>query len=117
MNTVGQSIEINPSLMPANKYYVGLPGISSNYFLFSNNSFTYRDFHYVRPDDSTVIDIDKALSKLDKSNFMTTQVRVNLLGFGFKVDKNYFSANITERINFLFKIRKFLAKQIGKTIT
>lgn len=114
MNTIGESIEVNPSLMPANKYYVGLPGISSNYYLFSNNSFTYRDFHYVRSDDSTVIDVDKALSKLDKSNFLTSQVRINLLGFGFKIDKNYFSANITERVNFLFTFPEELFNLIDK---
>lgn len=114
MNTVGESIEINPSVMPANKGYIGLPVMSSVYFMFSNNSFTYRDFHTIRSDDSVVIDVKNAMSKLDKSNFITTQLRINLLGFGFQVKKNYFSANITERVNFSFAFPKELLELIDK---
>lgn len=114
MNTIGESIEINPSLMPANRSYIGIPAISSNYTLYSNNSFTYRDFHHVRPDDSVEIDVSNALSKLDKSNFLTAQTRVNLLGFGFHVDKNYFSGNITERVIFSFAFPKEFMELINE---
>lgn len=114
MNSVGESIEVNPSLMPENKGFIGLPGISYNYFLFSNNSFTYRDFHTVRSDDSTEINIDNAVSKLDDQNFLTTQARINLLGFGFHIKKNYFSGNITERVNFSFAFPKELLELINQ---
>ncbi|MBK7570452.1 MAG: OmpA family protein [Bacteroidia bacterium] len=114
MNIVGESIEVNPSLMPEYKGYFGLPGISYNYFLFSNNSFTYRDFHQVRSDDSTEINIDNAVSKLDNKNFLTTQARINLIGFGFHINKNYFTGNITERVIFNFVFPKELLELLNQ---
>ncbi len=114
MNSVGESIEVNPSLMPENKGFIGLPGISYNYFLFSNNSFTYRDIHTVRSDDSTEINVDNAISKLNNKNFFTTQARINLLGFGFHIKKNYFSGNISERANFSFVFPKELLQLISQ---
>lgn len=124
MNTIGQSIEVNPSLMPANDYFVGIPFLNSYDFLYSNNSFTYRDFHKVRSDDSVFIDVQNAMSKLNSTNYMTTQFRTDFISFGFKIKKNYFSANISERINFSFAFPKELlllindgnGKYLGQTL-
>lgn len=67
---ISQSTRVNPSVMPVNKFYIGLPLISSNYFLLSNSSFKYHDFYKVRSDDSITIDIDNTVKKLARPTFL-----------------------------------------------
>lgn len=108
MNSIGQSVRVNPSLMPFNKDYVGLPGISSVYFLFTHGGFMYHDFYKRRSDDSVKIDVDNAISKLSRRNLMQMDLQIDLLSFGFTVKKNYFTANITEHATFGFAYAKEL---------
>ena len=114
MNSIGQSIQVNPSLMPANNFYIGLPIISSVDFFYTNSAFTYRDFHKVRSDDSVFIDVENAMSKLKDNNYLSLQFRTDLFSFGFKFKNNYFSANVTERLNFTFAFPKELLMLIDK---
>ncbi|TAH42594.1 MAG: OmpA family protein [Bacteroidetes bacterium] len=115
-NTINitQSSRVNPSLKPDYKFYIGLPVISSNYFLLSNSSFTYHDFYKKRSDDSVTIDINNTVNKLHKTNFLKTSFNTDLISFGFKMKKNYFTVNITEHINFAFLYSKDLINLIDK---
>ncbi|MFN8144099.1 MAG: DUF5723 family protein [Bacteroidia bacterium] len=114
MSSIGQSIRVNPSLMPVNKQYVGIPVLSSTYFLFSNNSFVYHDFYKIRPDDSIQIDVNNALSKLDNKNFMKMDLQFDYLSLGFMVKNFYISGNITEHVAFRFAYAKELLQLINK---
>jgi hypothetical protein len=100
MEMIGQSTQINPSLMPANKMYIGIPMLSSTSFLFTNSGFTWRDLHRVRRDDSISIEIEHAISKLAEKNFISLAIRSNIVETGFHVKKTYFTFNILERVNF-----------------
>ena len=114
MNTIGQSIRVNPSLMPVNKYYVGIPLISSTYFLFSHNAFVYHDFYKVRSDDSVQIDVNNALNQLKKTNFLKTDLQVDYLSLGISLNKFYITGNITEHVAFRFAYAKELLELIHK---
>ncbi|MBP6334200.1 MAG: OmpA family protein [Bacteroidia bacterium] len=114
MPDISQATYVNPSLMPVNRYYIGLPVIHSNYALISNSSFTYHDFYKLRPDDSVFIDIDNVMSKLKKNNYLKTSYRTDLLSFGFRVNKSYFTANASEYINFAFAYSKELIELLEK---
>ncbi|HRH66652.1 MAG TPA: DUF5723 family protein [Bacteroidia bacterium] len=114
MPAIGQSIRVNPSLMPVNKYYVGLPFISSTYFLYSHNGFVYHDFYKVRSDDSVQIDVTNALSKLDKKNFLKTDFQTDYLSLGITVNKFYITGNITEHVALRFAYAKELLQLINE---
>jgi len=106
MDAIGQSTQYNPSLMPLNRMYIGIPALSSTSLLFSNSGFTWRDIHKRRSDDSITLDIENAISKLAAKNFINLSVRVNLLEAGVKVKKNYFTLNVSEKANLNFTFPK-----------
>lgn len=114
MPAIGQSIRVNPSLMPVNKYYVGIPFISSNYLLFSHNAFVYHDFYKIRSDDSVQIDVSNALSKLKKSNYLKTDFQIDYLSLGITLNKFYITGNITEHVAFRFAYAKELLQLINE---
>jgi outer membrane protein OmpA-like peptidoglycan-associated protein len=106
MRSIHQSGYINPAAIPLNKISIGLPGISSDYFYLSNSGFAYSDLVTKRSDDSLVLDIDNAISKMGDKNFMSNAISIDLLSVGLKVKKNYFCLNITEKENFNFMYTK-----------
>ena len=108
MDVIGQSNQVNPSLMPENGMYIGIPMLSSTTFLFTNSGFTWRDLHWIRPDDSVNIDIANAISKLSEKNFISMSFRTNILETGFRIKNNYFSMNISEKMNLNFTFPKEL---------
>ena len=114
MDVLGQSTHVNPSLIPENGMYIGIPALSSTTFLFSNSGFTYRDLHWVRPDDSVNIDIENALSKLSDKNFISFSARTNILEAGFKIKNNYFSLNVSEKVNLSLTFPKELIELVFK---
>ena len=106
MGMVPQRMYANPALVHANKFYIGLPVLSSTYINVSNSGFKYSDL--VRHNgDSLYVDFDNMLGKLAENNYISAAVNVDLLSFGFRVkEKNYFSFNATEKINFKFRYPK-----------
>jgi hypothetical protein len=100
MEGVNQATQVNPSMIPGNKMYIGIPVLSSTNFLFTNSGFTWRDLQKVRADDSIQLDIENAISKLASKNFISLSFRMNLVETGFKVKKNYFTFNVAEKLNF-----------------
>lgn len=114
MPNISQSSRVNPSLAPVNKFYIGLPVLSSVYLNISNSSFRYHDFYKRRSDDSVTIDIDNTIKKLRENNYLKTSFNTDLISFGFKMKKSYFTANITEHINFAFLYSKDLINLIDQ---
>ncbi|OFY86337.1 MAG: hypothetical protein A3F72_11070 [Bacteroidetes bacterium RIFCSPLOWO2_12_FULL_35_15] len=111
MEVVPQRMYANPALKPTySKYNVGLPGISSQYLNLSHSGFKYSDLVKHEADDSLHLDFGNMLSKLSKNNYMTVAYHPDLLSFGFIIkEKNYFSVNITEKIDLRFRYpKKFL---------
>lgn len=105
MEMVPQRMYMNPALVHTNKLYIGLPVISSTYFNISNSGFKYSDL--IRHNgDSLYVDFDNMLGKLSENNYISTAVNIDLLSFGFRVKKNYFSFNATEKINVRFRYPK-----------
>lgn len=115
MEVVPQRMYANPAFFPSySKINIGLPIISSGYYNLSNSGFKYSDLIRHRADDSLVVDYDNMLSKLKDNNYLTIAVIPDLLSFGFAVKKNYFSFNITEKVNFRFRYPKGFMEFIGK---
>ncbi|MDD3877673.1 MAG: DUF5723 family protein [Bacteroidales bacterium] len=114
LQSVPQSIYTNPSFNPEAKIYVGIPVLSSIYFGISHSGFAYNDIIKRQPDDSLYLDVDNMLSKLKKNNYLSAQYNWEILSFGFKVGKNYFSFNATEKISTRFTYPEDLLKLAWK---
>ncbi len=95
---VPQASYTNPAITPTANFYLGVPGISSLYFNAYNTGFKWSNLITHRAqDDSLVLDTETFLKKLAKKNYLSTALQVDILTFGFRVKKNYFSLNIIEK--------------------
>lgn len=99
MQGIPQSSYSNPGLQPQAGFYLGLPGVSSNYFGLINSGFAPMDI--LKKDDSgyLYIDDDGFLSKLDDRNYLLGELQLDLFGLGFRSGNDYFSLNITHKVN------------------
>lgn len=94
---IGEVTNNNPSCFPEFSVYVGIPALSGIHFSGSHSGFVYHDLYKLRQDDSVLIDVDNALSKMKSKNYLSYSAGIDLLSFGFRVKNNYFHANITEK--------------------
>lgn len=106
METVPQRMYANPAMLPFSNVNIGLPGVSSVYFNFGNSGFRYNDLIRRRSDDSLYVDPDNMISKLRDNNYITSNTNVDLLSFSFRVKKNFFTFNATEKGMFRFRYPK-----------
>ncbi len=114
MDAVPQRMYVNPAFIPSDsRINIGLPIISSHYLNFSNSGFKYSDL-IKHTGDSLSVDYPNMLSKLAKNNYLTAAFHLDLLSFGFKIKKNYFSFNISEKIDFQFSYPKDFMELIWK---
>ena len=115
MNLVPQRNYINPAFVPGEgKMFIGIPALSSQYINVTNNGFKYSDAVKHRFDDSLYIDFDNVLSKLSKDNYLSSNYRMDILSFGIAVKKNYFSFNVTEKVDFRFRYPKNFMEFVWK---
>lgn len=93
-----QASYFNPAKSPQGTFYIGLPMLSSANIHFSHTGFAYSDLIRKGSDDSLRIDMDHMIDQLKTSNYLTMRMNMDLVTFGFKVGKNHFSFNATEKI-------------------
>jgi len=109
MQAIPQSMYVNPGAMPLTNINIGLPGISSDYVNYGNNGFVLHDLIKQDANGGLLVDANSFLDKLKTKNNLNINAHVDLLSFGFKVKKkNYFSFNLTERVDIRFSYTKDL---------
>lgn len=109
MQAIPQAMYVNPGAMPLTNINIGLPGISSDYLNYGNNGFTLHDAIKQDANGGMLVDANSFLGKLRTNNIINVNAHVDLLSFGFKVKKkNYFSFNLTERVDVRFAFSKDL---------
>jgi hypothetical protein len=119
LNNMAQTHYLNPAFSPVAKGYIGLPlGLHS--VGGTNSGFTFN--HLFKPraqDDSLVMDVESVVRKLGRTNMVTLESRNEILGFGFKVKKMYFSFSATNRLetNFIYpkEFMQFIVEGNGKS--
>src|SRR5690554_6888434 len=100
LDNTGQSHYLNPAYKPSANIYIGIPAISMHSIGASNSGFNMSHLLNERPqDDSLQLNPDNAVSKMGKRNFMTMESVNEIISFGFRLNKNYFSFNISNRLN------------------
>ncbi|MEM6643366.1 MAG: DUF5723 family protein [Bacteroidota bacterium] len=78
-----QNSYLNPSLIPKGRIYLGLP-VLSGVHLHVNNKTSYNQT-FTKEGGNVVVDVDKALGKLQNQNMTSLHANINLLHFGYKL--------------------------------
>src|SRR4051812_15377540 len=115
MNVIPQRTYSNPAFIPkASKMYVGLPLLSSEQLSIRNSGFKYSDVIKHGDDDSLHLDFDNMISKLSTNNYLSINYNPDILSFGIVANKNFFSFNITEKIDIRFRYPKAFMEFLWK---
>lgn len=106
MKNIEERSEYNPAFQPINNVYWDLP-ITPNYrFEIGNNSVSFNKIIFnqkVNGIDSTITFLHPAADKGDFLKALKDNTRVysqstfNIIGFGFRVKKNYFTFNMSQK--------------------
>ena len=108
LNQTSQANYLNPGFKNKNRVYVSLP-IGMQTVSLMNSGFKLSDLIETRAkDDSLNLNISNAISKMAKTNYLNAEVSNELLGFGFRIKKNFFSFNVTNRFQSRFTYPKDL---------
>jgi hypothetical protein len=124
MNGIPQSQNLNPANIPNCNFYLGFPGLSSIGGSFEIGNFSYNNIFTRRADDSLMIDKEKLLSSMDKSNKISTDFSEQFFALGFRIKRNYFTLSLSEitsnNFNYTKDLMTLLLKGngefVGKTI-
>ncbi|OFX88122.1 MAG: hypothetical protein A2W99_10760 [Bacteroidetes bacterium GWF2_33_16] len=117
INRVPQSSFMNPAIQPTCNFFLGLPVVSSIQMGVGNNAFSLTDIVKKHPTNDSLIlflhpdaNYDKAdfIAKLDDNNMFFEDFQTDLLSFGFRVKKMYFTFNLSEKLNASFNYPKDL---------
>ena len=95
LDNIQQVQHVNPGLRPQARLNIGFPGISSVYFNHYNTVFTPKDA-FDANGALTTLRVDHLKDMWKKKNHISLASKVDLVHFGFAVEKNYFSFNMTE---------------------
>ena len=98
---VPQSLSTNPSFKPAYNNYISLPLISGLSLDIINTGFSISDILVKKgPNDSLFFNTDDSFfDQMNGNNRLSTNLALNLFGFGFKVKKNFIFFDIKSKLN------------------
>lgn len=106
MPGVPQSNRINPAIQPGCGFYLGMPALAPLRFQLTSSSLAYGDvITYNSELDSLITpfhplgDVQSFLDKLDPVNSVINDFGTSLLSFGFRAGQNFFSLDITTRLD------------------
>ncbi len=111
MQNVPQSNQLNPAIQPDCKVVIGFPGLSSIYFNYANNGFTYKDVIKKGTGlrkDSLVVDINSFHDALKSTNSITNQLDYTFFSLGIRAKKMFFTLDVSSKIDSRFGFDKSL---------
>jgi len=103
-----QAQHTNPALVPEGRFFLKLPGIYNNIQI---SSVTYNDL-IVEEDGRTVLDIDRAIARLDEQNLIREQLQIVTLGLGASFGKLNLNLQHSLRYNAFMDYPKTLPQLI-----
>jgi hypothetical protein len=93
MHDLPQSNLVNPAVQIPCKLYIGMPLLNSLHFNYSNTYFSYNDLFT----SSGKTNLGYLANKTNNTNVIAVEADINILSFGYKYKKYYFTFNVTER--------------------
>ena len=110
---------INPALQPEREGFYALPVIGFGQISAGNTSFSVKSFLYQPKGQKQLVsflhpefgNVDNFYKKIKKTTLINADYQINLISFGFRFkQKNYFTFNISERIEMGLGLPKDLFK-------
>ena len=108
MPSIPQITQVDPASFPDSKLDIGLPIVSSVYGSAFNTGFSMGDLFYQNANGIMMPDVDNAIAKMKPNNFLVLNASTDLFFFGFKKGSNFYSFNVTEKLDFTFNYPKDL---------
>ncbi|MBM78421.1 MAG: hypothetical protein CL846_08055 [Crocinitomicaceae bacterium] len=108
MPSIPQITQVDPASFPDSKVDIGLPIISSVYGSAFNTGFAFSDILTQDANGNVMPDINGAMAKMRENNFLVLNANTDLLFLGFKKGNNFYSFNVTEKVDFTFNYPKDL---------
>lgn len=99
MHNMSQKQQLNPALAGDFNFHLGVPGASSIGIEMNFDGFEV---------GSLIENINNFSNALDESNFMSQELQLNLFSLGFKLGKNYFTADINLKNSLNLSLQKDL---------
>ena len=91
MSNISQSLTVNPAFRPKANVFVSIPlGMQS--FSITNSGFAAADLF--SSDQKSFTTDEQFFKGMRSINYLQAEAKNELLGFGFRVKKNYFTFNI-----------------------
>ncbi|WP_152426409.1 DUF5723 family protein [Cesiribacter andamanensis] len=84
MRSLPQSTYLNPAFVPAQPFYIGLPGISSVAVWGSSNSLSYNTLFVENAEGEAEFNLDHLRSALRDKNWVQAGAQVDLFGIGLR---------------------------------
>lgn len=123
MHKIPESTFLNPAVQGPCKVWMGMPVLSSIHLDVGN---TFVSFNSASQKIGAQFGPhpDRLLRKMHKIDFITAEVHINLLAFGYRYNDYYFTFFLTEKVNALASIPRSLAEfpllgnssEVGRTI-
>ncbi|MDR3652667.1 MAG: DUF5723 family protein [Paludibacter sp.] len=116
MENVPERNFLNPAFQPLSNFYLGFPVLGYTQFSLGNNSLTLKDFAYKDANGNPIWFMnpngnkDKFYNALNPSTLIQTNLQINLLDFGFRTGKAYWSFSLVEKAEGQAGIPKDLMK-------
>jgi outer membrane protein OmpA-like peptidoglycan-associated protein len=107
---------LNPAFQPLSNFYLGFPVLGYTQFGVGNNCLSLKDFAYNDVNGKPIWflnkngDKDKFYNALKPTTLIQTNAQVNLLDFGFRTGKAYWSFSLTEKVEGQVGLPKDLMK-------
>jgi hypothetical protein len=117
MTLVPQRMFINPAFVPDSKWHIGLPILSSNHITLGYSGHSYSQLIKQDGNDSLYIDLQNTLDKMGKKDYLSVNMKIDLLSFSFTVGpqkNNFIYVNVSQRIASRVALPKSLLNFIWK---
>jgi len=114
LKAIPQSNYVNPGILPASRFNIGLPVISSLYLNKSNSGFKLNDLVTDGAGSSTKLDFENLVNQLATNNYFALALQTDLLSLNFKSKENYFSFNSSYKVNWRVRYPKDFLNFIWK---
>ena len=99
MDGIAERNNVNPAFTPSCNFYLDFVVLPNLYFNFGNNNLILNDFIYLKNGQPTLFlnsqnDIDNFYKKLKPTTDLNIDLGLNILSFGLKVKKHYFTFDL-----------------------
>ncbi len=98
MHTLPQRIQVNPAAMPDSRFFISMPGLASIHMLYGNDGFKIKNLVSVNDSNQLVISPKSFYDALNKNNMISMDVNFDLIYFGFKARKSFFTVSLGEKV-------------------